>query len=186
MNSVLLPAYYYGKKKSKRVGRPPGGHSNLEGGVKRRGRRRKRRKQLFVHKKRRSSASVDNTPAGSPQVTQTLLSNMLNAGLLALLLNCHCYTGAHASCESACCRAGKWRRRRFGWRWFLEWRLGFWAPGRSPGWFWTISWEVAAHDTISIPTSNTQAHATTPEALLTLVLWWREPPAFTQGFTLAV
>uniref|UniRef100_A0A7N6FK34 SAM domain-containing protein n=1 Tax=Anabas testudineus TaxID=64144 RepID=A0A7N6FK34_ANATE len=61
--------YYYGKKKSKRVGRPPGGHSNLEGGVKRRGRRRKRRKQLFVHKKRRSSASVDNTPAGSPQVT---------------------------------------------------------------------------------------------------------------------
>uniref|UniRef100_A0A3Q0RVV3 Scm like with four mbt domains 1 n=1 Tax=Amphilophus citrinellus TaxID=61819 RepID=A0A3Q0RVV3_AMPCI len=60
--------YYYGKKKSKRVGRPPGGHSNLESGVKRRGRRRKRRKQLFVHKKRRSSASVDNTPAGSPQV----------------------------------------------------------------------------------------------------------------------
>uniref|UniRef100_A0AAR2K091 SAM domain-containing protein n=1 Tax=Pygocentrus nattereri TaxID=42514 RepID=A0AAR2K091_PYGNA len=61
--------YYYGKKKSRRVGRPPGGHSNLEGGVKKRGRRRKRRKQLFVHKKRRSSASVDNTPAGSPQVT---------------------------------------------------------------------------------------------------------------------
>uniref|UniRef100_A0A674NRL0 Scm like with four mbt domains 1 n=1 Tax=Takifugu rubripes TaxID=31033 RepID=A0A674NRL0_TAKRU len=59
--------YYYGKKKSKRVGRPPGGHTNLEGGVKRRGRRRKRRKQLFVHKKRRSSASVDNTPVGSPQ-----------------------------------------------------------------------------------------------------------------------
>uniref|UniRef100_A0A8P4JZQ0 SAM domain-containing protein n=1 Tax=Dicentrarchus labrax TaxID=13489 RepID=A0A8P4JZQ0_DICLA len=54
-------------KKSKRVGRPPGGHSNLEGGVKRRGRRRKKKKQLFVHKKRRSSASVDNTPAGSPQ-----------------------------------------------------------------------------------------------------------------------
>lgn len=65
---VMSPAYYCGKKKSKRVGRPPGGHSNLEGGVKRRGRRRKRRKQLFVHKKRRSSASVDNTPAGSPQV----------------------------------------------------------------------------------------------------------------------
>uniref|UniRef100_A0A8C7GGT4 Scm like with four mbt domains 1 n=1 Tax=Oncorhynchus kisutch TaxID=8019 RepID=A0A8C7GGT4_ONCKI len=63
--------YYYGKKKSRRVGRPPGGHSNLEGGVKRRGRRRKRRKQLFVHKKRRSSASLDNTPAGSPQVTHT-------------------------------------------------------------------------------------------------------------------
>uniref|UniRef100_A0A8C7HBC2 Scm like with four mbt domains 1 n=1 Tax=Oncorhynchus kisutch TaxID=8019 RepID=A0A8C7HBC2_ONCKI len=63
--------YYYGKKKCKRVGRPPGGHSNLEGGVKRRGRRRKRRKQLFVHKKRRSSASLDNTPAGSPQVTDT-------------------------------------------------------------------------------------------------------------------
>ncbi|XP_022538508.2 scm-like with four MBT domains protein 1 isoform X2 [Astyanax mexicanus] len=59
--------YYYGKKKSRRVGRPPGGHSNLEGGVKKRGRRRKRRKQLFVHKKRRSSASMDNTPAGSPQ-----------------------------------------------------------------------------------------------------------------------
>uniref|UniRef100_G3P4S7 Scm like with four mbt domains 1 n=1 Tax=Gasterosteus aculeatus aculeatus TaxID=481459 RepID=G3P4S7_GASAC len=59
--------YYSGKKKTKRVGRPPGGHTNLEGGVKRRGRRRKRRKQLFVHKKRRSSASVDNTPAGSPQ-----------------------------------------------------------------------------------------------------------------------
>ncbi|XP_061583864.1 scm-like with four MBT domains protein 1 isoform X2 [Cololabis saira] len=59
--------YYYGKKKSKRVGRPPGGHTNLESGVKRKGRRRKKRKQLFVHKKRRSSASVDNTPAGSPQ-----------------------------------------------------------------------------------------------------------------------
>ena len=39
--------------------------------MKRRGRRRKRRKQLFVHKKRRSSASVDNTPAGSPQVTHS-------------------------------------------------------------------------------------------------------------------
>uniref|UniRef100_A0A669D3G2 Scm like with four mbt domains 1 n=1 Tax=Oreochromis niloticus TaxID=8128 RepID=A0A669D3G2_ORENI len=62
--------YYYGKKKSKRVGRPPGGQTNLDAGVKRRGRRRKRRKQLFVHKKRRSSASVDNTPAGSPQVPQ--------------------------------------------------------------------------------------------------------------------
>ncbi|XP_062401897.1 scm-like with four MBT domains protein 1 [Sardina pilchardus] len=58
--------YYYGKKKSRRVGRPPGGHSNLEGGSKKLGRRRKRRKQLFVHKKRRT-ASVDNTPAGSPQ-----------------------------------------------------------------------------------------------------------------------
>lgn len=68
--SILFSAYYYGKKKSKRVGRPPGGHTNLEGGVKRRGRRRKRRKQLFVHKKRRSSASVDNTPAGSPQVSR--------------------------------------------------------------------------------------------------------------------
>uniref|UniRef100_A0A3B3IKY8 Scm like with four mbt domains 1 n=1 Tax=Oryzias latipes TaxID=8090 RepID=A0A3B3IKY8_ORYLA len=60
--------YYYGKKKCKRVGRPPGGHTNLEAGVKRKGRRKKRRKQLFVHKKRRSSASVDNTPAGSPLV----------------------------------------------------------------------------------------------------------------------
>lgn len=69
-NNTCFIAYYYGKKKSRRVGRPPGGHSNLEGGVKRRGRRRKRRKQLFVHKKRRSSASVDNTPAGSPQVTR--------------------------------------------------------------------------------------------------------------------
>ncbi|XP_056462788.1 scm-like with four MBT domains protein 1 isoform X1 [Gadus chalcogrammus] len=59
--------YYYGKKKSRRVGRPPGGHSNLEGGAKRRGRRRKRRNGLFVHKKRRSSASLDNTPAGSLQ-----------------------------------------------------------------------------------------------------------------------
>uniref|UniRef100_A0A3Q2QA72 Scm like with four mbt domains 1 n=1 Tax=Fundulus heteroclitus TaxID=8078 RepID=A0A3Q2QA72_FUNHE len=59
--------YYCGKKKSKRVGRPPGTHTSLDAGVKRKGRRRKRRKQLFVHKKRRSSASVDNTPAGSPQ-----------------------------------------------------------------------------------------------------------------------
>lgn len=89
--TVLLLAYYYGKKKSKRVGRPPGGHSNLEGGVKRRGRRRKRRKQLFVHKKRRSSASVDNTPAGSPQVHTdmlafSLLSTIINSGCVALLL----------------------------------------------------------------------------------------------------
>ncbi|MBN3301205.1 SMBT1 protein, partial [Amia calva] len=58
---------YYGKKKSKRIGRPPGGHTNLEGGVKRPGKRRKRRKHFFVHKKKRSSASLDNTPAGSPQ-----------------------------------------------------------------------------------------------------------------------
>ncbi len=85
---VVLSAYYYGKKKSKRVGRPPGGHSNLEGGVKRRGRRRKRRKQLFVHKKRRSSASVDNTPAGSPQVTHILSS--LSVILSDALLNQHC------------------------------------------------------------------------------------------------
>ncbi|KAJ8408146.1 hypothetical protein AAFF_G00263740 [Aldrovandia affinis] len=58
--------HYYGKKKSKRIGRPPGGHTNLEGGVKRAGKRRKRRKHFFVHKKKRS-ASLDNTPAGSPQ-----------------------------------------------------------------------------------------------------------------------
>ncbi|KAI1892742.1 hypothetical protein AGOR_G00136670 [Albula goreensis] len=58
--------HYYGKKKSKRIGRPPGGHTNLEGGVKRSGKRRKRRKHFFVHKKKRS-ASLDNTPAGSPQ-----------------------------------------------------------------------------------------------------------------------
>ncbi|XP_036387908.1 scm-like with four MBT domains protein 1 isoform X2 [Megalops cyprinoides] len=59
--------HYYGKKKTKRVGRPPGGHTNLEGGMKRRGRKRKRRKHYFVHKKKRSSASLDSTPAGSPQ-----------------------------------------------------------------------------------------------------------------------
>ncbi|KAG5838341.1 hypothetical protein ANANG_G00222720 [Anguilla anguilla] len=58
--------HYYGKKKTKRIGRPPGGHTNLEGGVKRVGKRRKRRKHFFVHKKKRS-ASLDNTPAGSPQ-----------------------------------------------------------------------------------------------------------------------
>lgn len=90
---VLSPAYYYGKKKSKRVGRPPGGHSNLEGGVKRRGRRRKRRKQLFVHKKRRSSASVDNTPAGSPQVTDIFfsLSLILNDESFVSFFNPHCF-----------------------------------------------------------------------------------------------
>ena len=44
--------------------------------MKRRGRRRKRRKQLFVHKKRRSSASVDNTPAGSPQVANIFLNKL--------------------------------------------------------------------------------------------------------------
>ncbi|XP_069045733.1 scm-like with four MBT domains protein 1 isoform X2 [Lepisosteus oculatus] len=59
--------HYYGKKKSRRIGRPPGGHTNLEGGVKKPGKRRKRRKHFFVHKKKRSSASLDNTPAGSPQ-----------------------------------------------------------------------------------------------------------------------
>ncbi|KAJ8361122.1 hypothetical protein SKAU_G00176470 [Synaphobranchus kaupii] len=59
--------HYYGKKKSKPVGRPPGGHTNLEGGMKRPGRKRKRRKHFFVHKKKRSSASLDSTPAGSPQ-----------------------------------------------------------------------------------------------------------------------
>lgn len=85
-NSCFI-AYYYGKKKSRRVGRPPGGHSNLEGGVKRRGRRRKRRKQLFVHKKRRSSASVDNTPAGSPQVTRATRCRSLKP-LVKILLFC--------------------------------------------------------------------------------------------------
>lgn len=83
---VLSPAYYYGKKKSKRVGRPPGGHSNLEGGVKRRGRRRKRRKQLFVHKKRRSSASVDNTPAGSPQVTHSYFLHYYIKGCISCII----------------------------------------------------------------------------------------------------
>uniref|UniRef100_A0A8B9K2F2 Scm like with four mbt domains 1 n=1 Tax=Astyanax mexicanus TaxID=7994 RepID=A0A8B9K2F2_ASTMX len=81
--------YYYGKKKSRRVGRPPGGHSNLEGGVKKRGRRRKRRKQLFVHKKRRSSASMDNTPAGSPQVTPQALS-INNIYKVKYILVCKC------------------------------------------------------------------------------------------------
>lgn len=97
---VLSPAYYYGKKKSKRVGRPPGGHSNLEGGVKRRGRRRKRRKQLFVHKKRRSSASVDNTPAGSPQVTQYFFMKLyVKGGMRCSMFNQHCFL-PHTSFES--------------------------------------------------------------------------------------
>ncbi|NWS99230.1 SMBT1 protein, partial [Mionectes macconnelli] len=59
--------HYYGKRKNKRIGRPPGGHSNLEVAIKKPNKRRKRRKHFFVHKKKRSSASVDNTPAGSPQ-----------------------------------------------------------------------------------------------------------------------
>ncbi|XP_015426477.1 PREDICTED: scm-like with four MBT domains protein 1 [Myotis davidii] len=59
--------HYYGKKKSKRIGRPPGGHSNLACALKKASKRRKRRKSVFVHKKKRSSASVDNTPVGSPQ-----------------------------------------------------------------------------------------------------------------------
>ncbi|KAM6256724.1 scm-like with four MBT domains protein 1 isoform 2-T2 [Porphyrio hochstetteri] len=59
--------HYYGKRRNKRIGRPPGGHSNLEGAMKKPNKRRKRRKHFFVHKKKRSSASVDNTPAGSPQ-----------------------------------------------------------------------------------------------------------------------
>ena len=61
-------AHYYGKKKNKRIGRPPGGHSNLACALKKASKRRKRRKNVFVHKKKRSSTSVDNTPAGSPQV----------------------------------------------------------------------------------------------------------------------
>ncbi|NWR74597.1 SMBT1 protein, partial [Centropus unirufus] len=59
--------HYYGKRKNKRIGRPPGGHSNLEVAMKKPNKRRKRRKHFFVHKKKRPSASVDNTPAGSPQ-----------------------------------------------------------------------------------------------------------------------
>lgn len=66
--SSVLVAHYYGKRKNKRIGRPPGGHSNLEVAMKKPNKRRKRRKHFFVHKKKRSSASVDNTPAGSPQV----------------------------------------------------------------------------------------------------------------------
>ncbi|NWS73734.1 SMBT1 protein, partial [Crotophaga sulcirostris] len=62
--------HYYGKRKNKRIGRPPGGHSNLEVAMKKPNKRRKRRKHFFVHKKKRSSASVDNTPAGSPQVSE--------------------------------------------------------------------------------------------------------------------
>uniref|UniRef100_A0A8C6IB40 Scm-like with four mbt domains 1 n=1 Tax=Mus spicilegus TaxID=10103 RepID=A0A8C6IB40_MUSSI len=59
--------HYYGKKKNKRIGRPPGGHSNLSCALKKSSKRRKRRKNIFVHKKKRTSASVDNTPVGSPQ-----------------------------------------------------------------------------------------------------------------------
>ncbi|NWW79744.1 SMBT1 protein, partial [Climacteris rufus] len=62
--------HYYGKRKNKRIGRPPGGHSNLEVAMKKPNKRRKRRKHFFVHKKKRSSTSVDNTPAGSPQVSE--------------------------------------------------------------------------------------------------------------------
>ncbi|POI34092.1 hypothetical protein CIB84_002157, partial [Bambusicola thoracicus] len=60
--------HYYGKRKNKRIGRPPGGHSNLEVAMKKPNKRRKKRKHFFVHKKKRSSTSVDNTPAGSPQL----------------------------------------------------------------------------------------------------------------------
>ncbi|CAH7239982.1 Sfmbt1 [Phodopus roborovskii] len=59
--------HYYGKKKNKRIGRPPGGHSNLSCALKKASKKRKRRKNIFVHKKKRASASVDNTPVGSPQ-----------------------------------------------------------------------------------------------------------------------
>ncbi|NWZ33637.1 SMBT1 protein, partial [Brachypodius atriceps] len=62
--------HYYGKRKNKRIGRPPGGHSNMEAAMKKPNKRRKRRKHFFVHKKKRSSTSVDNTPAGSPQVSE--------------------------------------------------------------------------------------------------------------------
>lgn len=174
--TVLSPAYYYGKKKSKRVGRPPGGHSNLEGGVKRRGRRRKRRKQLFVHKKRRSSASVDNTPAGSPQVTDTFPSykwwiicipgyvNRLNSAVVFALGS-----------------TGQWRGRGSGWRWLTEWRLWFRAAGWSPGWLWAVVWQVPARHAISLPTGDTQTHTPTPETSLTLILWWWKSPSLTKG-----
>src|SRR4029434_5483673 len=64
----VSPAYYYGKKK--RVCRACVGENSPESEMTKPARRRKKRKSIFVQKKRRSS-TVDYTPAGSPQVTNT-------------------------------------------------------------------------------------------------------------------
>lgn len=152
----MSPAYYCGKKKSKRVGRPPGGHSNVEGGVKRRGRRRKRRKQLFVHKKRRSSASVDNTPAGSPQVGPPRVPPPRKCW------NC----------------TFNWTLRLTGQRrgggpgrgGLPERGLGFRVARRSPGGLGTVFREVAAHHAVSLATGDAQAHTAAAETSLAFLL----------------
>uniref|UniRef100_A0A8C9T164 Scm like with four mbt domains 1 n=1 Tax=Scleropages formosus TaxID=113540 RepID=A0A8C9T164_SCLFO len=82
--------HYYGKKKSKRIGRPPGGHTNLESGVRKVGKRRKRKKHFFVHKKKRSN-SLDNTPAGSPQVFYTDRASWADDFKLGVILPSCCF-----------------------------------------------------------------------------------------------
>lgn len=153
-------AHYYGKKKNKRIGRPPGGHSNLACALKKASKRRKRRKNVFVHKKKRSSASVDNTPAGSPQVrglwctcpvwkpggpcrpAQTQKGD-LRAFLSQIPAQQKVVCGPGADLSWISMRLfspfplGKW-----GWRWgwsrwrgwrFPEWGQYIWATGRATG-----------------------------------------------------
>lgn len=175
---VMSPAYYCGKKKSKRVGRPPGGHSNLEGGVKRRGRRRKRRKQLFVHKKRRSSASVDNTPAGSPQVRVLCAPCVFHPVPHWLFVFAWLFKWTPGCCLRL---TGQRRGGGPGRGRLSDWGLRFRAPWRPPGRLGTVFREVAAHHAVSLPTSDAQAHAAATETSLAFVLRRWESPSVTKG-----
>ncbi|KAG8436263.1 hypothetical protein GDO86_007386 [Hymenochirus boettgeri] len=59
--------HYYGKRRARNLNNPTGILRSIEAALKKPAKKRRRRKQFFVHKKKRSTASVDNTPLGSPQ-----------------------------------------------------------------------------------------------------------------------
>ncbi|XP_053577181.1 scm-like with four MBT domains protein 1 [Bombina bombina] len=58
---------YNGRRRGRNLSSPTGILRSIEAALKKPTRKRRRKKHFFVHKKKRSSASVDNTPIGSPQ-----------------------------------------------------------------------------------------------------------------------
>lgn len=128
---LLSLAHYYGKRKNKRIGRPPGGHSNLEVAMKKPNKRRKRRKHFFVHKKKRSSTSVDNTPAGSPQVGPCQQHSQIWDVIFGCFIwNSKCWflvtLGLQQLFVFFPTSSGQWGRRG-GWPGWGGWRVSDWG-----------------------------------------------------------
>lgn len=202
-------AHYYGKKKSKRIGRPPGGHSNLACALKKASKRRKRRKSVFVHKKKRSSASVDNSPVGSPQVWDLMYPWHLEAnGSLFSNTNSEREPGLphwdpwpvedgfvapelvypHFQWTFSHFPLGKW-----GWRWgwprWRRWRLSkwgqyFWAAGRATGRVRNVRKKVMflfSHPKWDIHITACRKRKEEKGASVFLIFWWWEQASFTKG-----